>query len=89
MDIVHADYGQRSAPRKSSLKTVPGNPLAVRAPLLLRLDVVTPQTTRASVGDVIVIRRGQNRLYLYDGKKQRRVIGVATGQSRYPTPQGH
>ena len=29
-----------------------------------------------------------NRLYLYDGMRQRRVLGVATGQSRYPTPLG-
>jgi lipoprotein-anchoring transpeptidase ErfK/SrfK len=61
----------------------------VRAPLLLRLDVVTPKTTRASIGNVIVIRRGLNRLFLYDGMKERRVFGVATGQSRYPTPLGH
>jgi lipoprotein-anchoring transpeptidase ErfK/SrfK len=60
----------------------------VRAPVVLRPEVVAPKTTRTSVGDVIVIRRGLNRLFLYDGMKQRRVFGVATGQSRYPTPLG-
>ncbi len=60
----------------------------VRAPIVLRPEVVPPATTRTSIGDVIVIRRGLNRLFLYDGMKLRRTFGVATGQSRYPTPVG-
>ncbi|MGH3071708.1 MAG: L,D-transpeptidase family protein [Gaiellaceae bacterium] len=60
----------------------------VREPIALQADVVRPEATRASIGDVIVIRRGQNRLYLYDGMKLRRTFGVATGESRYPTPLG-
>ena len=59
-----------------------------RAPLVLRPEAVPPRTTRASIGDVIVIRRGINQLSLYDGMKLRRTFGVATGQSRYPTPLG-
>ena len=61
----------------------------VRGPLVLRLEVVKAGTTRSSIGDVIVIRRGLNKLLLYDGMKLRRTFGVATGQSRYPTPVGH
>jgi lipoprotein-anchoring transpeptidase ErfK/SrfK len=60
----------------------------VRAPIVLRPEAVQPKTTRASFGDVIVIRRGVNTLTLYDGMKQRRTFGVATGESRYPTPLG-
>jgi lipoprotein-anchoring transpeptidase ErfK/SrfK len=60
----------------------------VREPVKLQLDVVRPTTTRASIGDVIVIRRGSNTLHLYDGMKLRRTFGVATGESRYPTPLG-
>ncbi|HUQ23698.1 MAG TPA: L,D-transpeptidase family protein [Gaiellaceae bacterium] len=60
----------------------------VRAPLVLRPEVVPPATTRKSIGDVILIRRSLNRLFLYDGMKLRRTFGVATGQSRYPTPVG-
>ena len=60
----------------------------VRAPITLRPEVVPPKTTRASFGDVIVIRRGVNTLSLYDGMKLRRNFGVATGESRYPTPLG-
>ena len=60
----------------------------VRAALVLKPEAVPPRTTRTSVGHVIVIRRGLNRLFLYDGMKLRRTFGVATGQSRYPTPLG-
>lgn len=59
-----------------------------RDPVELRFDEVEPKVTRQSVGDVIVIRRGQNRLYFYDGMHLVRAFNVATGQSRYPTPLG-
>jgi len=59
-----------------------------RTPIELRTDKLVPQATRATIGDVIVIRRGANRLSLYDGMKLRRTFGVATGASRYPTPLG-
>jgi lipoprotein-anchoring transpeptidase ErfK/SrfK len=60
-----------------------------RGPIAIRLEKVVPAVTRTSIGDVIVIRRGINKLELYDGMKLRRTFGVATGQSRYPTPLGH
>jgi lipoprotein-anchoring transpeptidase ErfK/SrfK len=60
----------------------------VRTPLKLRFAALEPSVTRASIGPVIVIRRGSNRLYLYDGMRFERVFGVATGQSVYPTPLG-
>ncbi len=59
-----------------------------REPVELRAETVAPATTRTSVGDVIVINRGLNKLFLYDGMKLRRTFGVATGQARYPTPLG-
>jgi lipoprotein-anchoring transpeptidase ErfK/SrfK len=59
-----------------------------REPVELRTEPVAPTTTRTSVGDVIVINRGLNKLFLYDGMKLRRTFGVATGASRYPTPLG-
>jgi lipoprotein-anchoring transpeptidase ErfK/SrfK len=37
---------------------------------------------------VVVIRRDSKALYLYKGRKLVRRLGVATGQSRYPTPLG-
>jgi lipoprotein-anchoring transpeptidase ErfK/SrfK len=38
---------------------------------------------------VIVIHRGSNRLYLYNGVRLIRTFPVATGQAIYPTPLGH
>ncbi len=43
---------------------------------------------KRTVGSVIVIRRESKWLYLYEGRRLVRRLGVATGQSRYPTPLG-
>ena len=59
-----------------------------RNPIALRVDAIRPTVTRDSIGYVIVIHRGANKLHLYDGMKLRRTFGVATGESRYPTPLG-
>jgi len=56
--------------------------------ILLHQLTIRPKVTRRNFGPVIVIRRGSNRLLLYDGMRYRRFFGVATGQSRYPTPLG-
>ncbi len=49
---------------------------------------VHAKVTRSTFGPVIVIRRGSNRLFLYQGTRYRRAFAVATGQSSYPTPLG-
>jgi lipoprotein-anchoring transpeptidase ErfK/SrfK len=59
-----------------------------RLPLRLEFRELKPGVTRSSIGPVIVIHRGSNRLYLYKGMRFQRVFGVATGQSIYPTPLG-
>jgi lipoprotein-anchoring transpeptidase ErfK/SrfK len=59
-----------------------------RDPVQLRVRQLVPKVTRKNIGPVIVIRRGSNRLYLYDGMRLKRVFNVATGQSQYPTPLG-
>jgi lipoprotein-anchoring transpeptidase ErfK/SrfK len=59
-----------------------------RMPLRLRFRALAPVVTRRDIGPVIVIHRGSNRLYLYNGMRPWRVFGVATGQSIYPTPIG-
>ena len=38
---------------------------------------------------IIVIHRGSNRLYLFQGVRLLRIFPVATGQAIYPTPLGH
>ena len=59
---------------------------AQREPVRPVFRVVAPAKRR--VGSVIVIRRESKGLYLYNGRRLVRKLGVATGQSRYPTPLG-
>jgi lipoprotein-anchoring transpeptidase ErfK/SrfK len=64
--------------------------LVANSRTVINLDFksLEPKVTRSAIGPVIVIRRGSNRLYLYNGMRLWRVFGVATGQSQYPTPLG-
>jgi lipoprotein-anchoring transpeptidase ErfK/SrfK len=75
---------QRAATR-AIVQALVGNS---REPLTLQPRLLKPKITRANFGPVIVIRRAQNRLYLYSGMRFWRKFGVATGQARYPTPLG-
>jgi lipoprotein-anchoring transpeptidase ErfK/SrfK len=59
-----------------------------REAVRLRFRSLKPKVTPRAIGPVIVIRRGSNRLYLYNGVRLWRVFGVATGQSAYPSPLG-
>jgi hypothetical protein len=54
----------------------------------LRTASVPAALTRKNFGPVIVIHRGSNLLYLYNGVRYWHVFAVATGQSVYPTPLG-
>jgi len=59
-----------------------------REPVHLPFRVLESKVTTDSIGHAIVIRRGENRLYLYNGRHFVRRFQVATGQSSYPTPLG-
>jgi lipoprotein-anchoring transpeptidase ErfK/SrfK len=59
-----------------------------RRPVRLPVERIPQSVSRTTFGPVIVIRRGSNHLYLYDGMRPVRSFGVATGQSAYPTPTG-
>lgn len=59
-----------------------------RVPVRIRHASPIAETTRAAFRNVIVIRRGSNRLFLYSYDRLRRQFRVATGQSTYPTPLG-
>jgi lipoprotein-anchoring transpeptidase ErfK/SrfK len=87
--VVTAERAGRSLRRVQSLGRIFGALVAnTRTPVRLDFRRLEPKLTRKSVGPVIVIRRGSNRLYLYNGMRFWRVFGVATGQSQYPTPLG-
>jgi lipoprotein-anchoring transpeptidase ErfK/SrfK len=57
---------------------------AVRVPTKLSV----PEVTRRTFRNVILIRRGSNRLELFNYERLRKRFRVATGQSVYPTPLG-
>jgi lipoprotein-anchoring transpeptidase ErfK/SrfK len=59
-----------------------------RTTIVLKARYKQPQVTPTTIGPVIVIRRGDNRLTLYNGAKVVRTFNVATGQAVYPTPLG-
>jgi L,D-transpeptidase catalytic domain/Putative peptidoglycan binding domain len=59
-----------------------------REPLQLPFEVIQPAVTDENFGKAIVIRRGSNQLYFYNGPTLKRVFRVATGQSSYPSPLG-
>jgi lipoprotein-anchoring transpeptidase ErfK/SrfK len=60
-----------------------------RLPVHMHTAAVQPTTTVGlSAVPTIVVNRGQNRLYLFDGTKLFRTFPVATGQAIYPTPAG-
>jgi lipoprotein-anchoring transpeptidase ErfK/SrfK len=60
----------------------------IRTRVPLPFHDVVQTVTRGNFGPVIVVHRGSNRLYLYNGMKPWRVFTVATGQAIYPTPLG-
>jgi lipoprotein-anchoring transpeptidase ErfK/SrfK len=60
----------------------------VRTAVVLPFEDVPQKVDRSSFGSVIVIHRGSNQLYLYNGMKPWRTFTVATGQAIYPTPLG-
>jgi lipoprotein-anchoring transpeptidase ErfK/SrfK len=60
-----------------------------RTPVRIRSSKVEPSMTRARWGPIIVIRRDSKRLNLFRGMRLWKALGVATGQSQYPTPTGH
>jgi lipoprotein-anchoring transpeptidase ErfK/SrfK len=59
-----------------------------RLPIRLRAKKLQARVTRRTLGQAIVIERGSNRLSFYDRGRLVRTFGVATGESRYPTPLG-
>ena len=87
--VVSKERVGRSLRRVQSLGRI-FDALVANSRTLVSLEFrsLQPKVTRRGIGPVIVIHRGSNRLYLYNGMRPWRVFGVATGQSQYPTPLG-
>jgi lipoprotein-anchoring transpeptidase ErfK/SrfK len=61
----------------------------LRHQLRLATRSVPADRTAADFGSIVVIRRGSNSLYYYNGTALVRTFKVATGRSQYPTPLGN
>jgi lipoprotein-anchoring transpeptidase ErfK/SrfK len=59
-----------------------------RAAVRIKHSSPPASVLRSAFRSVIIIRRGSNRLLLYNYDRLRRAFRVATGQSVYPTPLG-
>jgi lipoprotein-anchoring transpeptidase ErfK/SrfK len=82
---AHAGRALRKFPTRMLLRhaIVSGERTTIVAPLRkLSAADVKPEP-------VIVIHRGANRLYFFQGTRLVRIFPVATGQAIYPTPLGH
>jgi lipoprotein-anchoring transpeptidase ErfK/SrfK len=55
----------------------------------LAVRPLEPSVDEETLGQTIIIRISENKLYLYDRLKLAKTFPVATGQPAYPTPQGH
>ena len=87
--VVHRDRpGVEISARALADKLEAALRSGVRAPVAAPQTALAPKLTRAQAWPVIVIRRAQNRLFLYTGERKPVVFGVATGQPSYPTPLG-
>jgi lipoprotein-anchoring transpeptidase ErfK/SrfK len=60
-----------------------------RWPLELATRSVPPEVTPDNYGPVVIVFRESKRLALFDGPRQVRTFGIATGSSEYPTPLGN
>ena len=86
--ITKEKIGRKLDQRKAIRDVTAALTATSRTPLRLGFTLLKPKVKRGGFGPVIVIHRGQNRLFLYDGMRFWRWFAVATGQHAYPTPLG-
>jgi L,D-transpeptidase ErfK/SrfK len=84
--LTHAHPGR--ALRSFSTRMRIRNAILTGTRPVIRAPLRTLKATAARATPIIVIHRGSNRLYLYDGIRLVRVFPVATGQAAWPTPLG-
>lgn len=85
---VHAVEGQALRKGKAATAVLRGLREGMGS-LDLSVAPVAPDVSDENLGQTIIVRVGENRLYLYDGFAVERTYSVATGQAQYPTPLGH
>jgi lipoprotein-anchoring transpeptidase ErfK/SrfK len=86
--VQHSRVGKRVNEREAAgalLEALKRGTTSVSVPV----SKMKPRITDKSIGQVILVRLSQEKLYLYDKMKLKKTYSVATGQPIYPTPTGH
>jgi lipoprotein-anchoring transpeptidase ErfK/SrfK len=85
--LTHSRPGRKLAKYATRMRIRSAIVSGTRTTILAPLKTIP--ATAAKPEAIIVIHRGSNRLYLYNGVRLVRTFPVATGQAIYPTPLGH
>jgi hypothetical protein len=87
VNIVPSDTGRRVV-RSKATEALSRALLNHRGTVPLPVKILEPEVTTAAFDRVLLVRIGENKLYLYDDGKITNSWDVATGQPEYPTPTG-
>jgi lipoprotein-anchoring transpeptidase ErfK/SrfK len=85
--LTHSRSGRTLAKFTTRMRIRSAILSGTRTTILAPLRKLAAATAKAQ--PIIVIRRGSNRLSLYNGTRLVRTFPVATGQPAWPTPLGH
>jgi lipoprotein-anchoring transpeptidase ErfK/SrfK len=85
--LTHSRPGRELAKFPTRMRIRAAVVTGVRTTVVAPLRTLTASSAKAEA--IIVIHRGSNRLYLYNGTRLVRTFPVATGQPAWPTPLGH
>jgi len=87
VNVVPGDKGRRVV-RKEARAALSGALLKNRGTAPLPVKILEPEVTAASYDQVLLVRIGENKLYLYNDGEITNSWSVATGQPEYMTPTG-
>ncbi|CAN5499154.1 hypothetical protein BH18ACT16_BH18ACT16_09510 [soil metagenome] len=87
VNIVPGDKGRR-VERKEASAALSGALLKNRGTVPLPVQILEPEVTAATYDQVLLVRIGENKLYLYNDGEITNSWPVATGQPEYMTPTG-
>jgi L,D-transpeptidase ErfK/SrfK len=85
--LTHARPGRTLVKLATRMRIRAAVVTGARTTILAPLRTIAATTAKPEA--IIVIHRGANRLYLYQGVRLVRTFPVATGQAQWPTPLGH
>jgi hypothetical protein len=87
VNIVPGEKGRRVA-REEAREALSGALSKNRGTVPLPVKILEPEVTAASFEQVLLVRIGENKLYLYNDGEITNSWDVATGQPEYMTPTG-